>query len=80
MDFDKLTADEVDALDGYDREAWYAYRAGDTAKVKAIRAAQAASAGAVVADDAPEAAVGAGDDVETATPAKPRAARKPSRP
>lgn len=38
MDFANLTADEVDALDGPYREAWYAWRAGNSAKADAILA------------------------------------------
>lgn len=38
MDFANLTADEVDALDGPCREAWYAWCRGDHAKADAILA------------------------------------------
>lgn len=36
MDFDKLSASEVDALDGAKREAYYAWRNGDKARADAI--------------------------------------------
>jgi hypothetical protein len=36
MDFAKLLAEQCDALDGAEREAWYAWRNGDTARATAI--------------------------------------------
>lgn len=39
MDFDTLTADQVDGLTGHQREAWYAHRNGHPEKAQAILAA-----------------------------------------
>jgi hypothetical protein len=36
MDYAKLSAEQCDALDGAEREAWYAWRNGDTARAIAI--------------------------------------------
>jgi len=36
MDFDKLSAADVDALDGAEREAFYAWRKGDKVRAAAI--------------------------------------------
>lgn len=36
MNFETLTADDVNALDGAKREAWYAWRKGDTERAAAI--------------------------------------------
>jgi hypothetical protein len=36
MDFANLTAEEIDALDGHRREAWYAFRNGNIEKANAI--------------------------------------------
>lgn len=36
IDFDALTPEEIDALDGYQREAWYSHQRGDHAKAREI--------------------------------------------
>jgi hypothetical protein len=36
MDFAKLSAEQCEQLDGAEREAWYAWRQGDTARATAI--------------------------------------------
>ena len=36
MDFEKLSAEQCEALNGAEREAWYAWRAGDTVRAAAI--------------------------------------------
>ncbi len=41
IDFDTLTAEQVDALTGHEREAWYAHRRGEKAKAAAILATYA---------------------------------------
>jgi len=38
MDFDKLTVDQVNELEGVEREAWYAHVRGDDKKAAAILA------------------------------------------
>lgn len=56
MDYDNLSAAEVDALAGYQREAWYAYRKGDRLRAAEILAAyepKRAPAAVEVAEAAP---------------------------
>lgn len=65
MDFDALTAEQVDALKGHEREAWYAWRSGDAAKADAILAAYPADVETPEDESPVESPEDAPADVET---------------
>ena len=65
--YDSFTAEEVDALNGHEREAWYAHRRGDDAKAAEILATYDGQAPARIASlDADDAAAKAAHKAELA--------------